>query len=203
MAAPRLVLDAHASAAEAGRLAGDASVPGAPVVDDEGRYVGVFTAADGAPGTTGTAGHMADPTVATVALSASLFEAFDALPDGQHWLTVLDDDRRVRGIIAVGDIVRAYRRAAEVDNIRINAVASDAELLEVRVGSDSPVQGRRLDERLLPTGTLVVSVARDGTVLPAEASTVLGEGSLVTVLTAPAHLERVRVLLSGSSNTSG
>lgn len=51
----------------------------------------------------------------TVAINVNLDDALDAMRGGHGWLTVLDADRKVRGIRATRDIARGYRVEAERD----------------------------------------------------------------------------------------
>ncbi|MFC7448533.1 HPP family protein [Rhodococcus daqingensis] len=198
MTAPRLVLVGGTDVADARRRLRDADVPGAPVVDDEGRFLGAVSSAELAvaqPDT--TLARRADAGAPTVDVTANLDEALEALPDEVRWLTVLDERRRVRGIVAVPDIVHGYRAEILAEERRVERVGSHVEVLEVLAGEGSPVLGKPLGDRALPPGSLVVSVRRGDAVLPGTASTRLRAGDAVTILVPPDQRESVRRTVEG------
>ncbi len=184
-APPRLVLrDADTVREAAARLA-DAGVPGAPVVDAQGLFLGAVgrdRLAAAAHPDQPVARHV-DAAAPSVADDASLAETFDALPAGERWLTVLDAGRRVVGVVAVSDIVRAYRHAVSADARRLTRLATDTGVAEIRVGNDSTAAGRTIAQAALPDGTIVVSLQRGDTVVPVTGSTTLQAGDILTVLT--------------------
>ncbi|WP_446666343.1 TrkA C-terminal domain-containing protein [Flexivirga sp. B27] len=126
----------------------------------------------------------------------------DALPATVHWLTVLDDERRVQGILAFSDIVRAYHRALRADARRMSRVASSAGIQDVVVGPGSPLIGRRLDEQVLPDGVIVVAVRRGDAMLLGLGAVQLAAGDQVTVLVRPDRLDGIHTLFDGDAVTS-
>ncbi|MFD4179927.1 TrkA C-terminal domain-containing protein [Rhodococcus sp. NPDC058514] len=198
MSAPLVVLVGSTDvAAGLERLRG-AGVPGAPVVDDVGRFLGAVALAELAaaqPDT--TVSRCADAGAPTVDVTANLDEALDAMPDEFRWLTVLDERRRVCGIVAVPDVVHGYRAEILAEERRVERVGSHVEMLEVRADEASPVLGKPLGDRALPAGSLVVSVRRGDAVLPGTASTRLRAGDAVTILVPPEQRDAVRRLVEG------
>ena len=188
MSAARLVLNEQVTARTAAARLAAAGVPGAPVVDGAGRYLGAIHR-EGLPGEDEPVGRFADATVPTVTDRATLDEVVDALPAGQPWLPVLDDQRRVLGILAVSDIVRGYRGAIAADARQLSGVASNAVTVEARVGEDSPVIGRALRDAALPPGSIVLAVQRGAGLLPPTGELTLETGDVVTVLARPDHAE--------------
>jgi CIC family chloride channel protein len=166
------------------------ALEGVPVVDAEGRLVGVLTRADiravpvEARATTTVASTMNSGPV-TALPSQTLDAALDTLASHRvRWLPVLggEDDRRVVGIVTAADVVRAYRAALNRVVRGVSGVAAGADLFDLKVSPASEVAGRTLQElRLLPE-TLVVSIRRDDEIVTPRASTRLLPGDIVTVL---------------------
>ncbi|MFH5243588.1 TrkA C-terminal domain-containing protein [Antrihabitans spumae] len=198
---PRLVLSESTRAAAAFEAMSAVSVPGAPVVDEHGRFVGaVFTDVlstelQTRKGDT-SLGRWLDASAPTVAVAATLADAVDALPDGHRWLTVVDDQRLVRGIVGVREIVHGYRTAVQVDVERFGKVSANADLIDVRVGETSTAVGRELGDNAVPDGVIVVSILRGDSVLPGAAAVALHAGDVVTLLGHQTDLEQVRALLT-------
>ncbi|MBJ8342660.1 chloride channel protein [Antrihabitans sp. YC3-6] len=198
---PRLVLSESTRAAAAFDSMSAASVPGAPVVDEHGRFVGaVFTDVlstelQTRKGDT-SLGRWLDASAPTVAVAATLADAVDALPDGHRWLTVVDDQRLVRGIVGVREIVHGYRTAVQVDVERFGKVSANADLIDVRVGETSTAVGRELGDNAVPDGVIVVSILRGDSVLPGAAAVALHAGDIVTLLGHRTDLEQVRAMLA-------
>lgn len=149
-------------------------MPGAPVVDTAGRYLGTVHAG-GLAGET-PVGRLVDATAPTVTDRASLDEAVDALPAGQPWQPVLDQERRVVGSIAVTDVVRGYRGAVAADAKQLAAVASNAATFDAVVANDSAMIGRPLRDIPLPDGTIVLTISRGDDLLAPSADLKLAAG---------------------------
>lgn len=217
---PRLVLREDAPLAEALDELRAADVPGAPVVDDEGLYLGTVdlgrvallleqaapaaTSRDAALGgvapTPGglTVAAAIDATTATVPDTARLDVALEALMQaGGKWVTVTSA-RRVVGILAVTDLVRGYQHALATNAGQIAAVSPNAVTIAERVGGDSPVAGVPLSAAGLPSGCIVVSVQRGEHMLFATGSTELQHGDLVSALANPANADTARRLIRGT-----
>jgi len=196
MAVPRAVLSADQDVAAAIHSLERDAVRGAPVIDSEGRFrgtVGLRDLRDADPAA--PLSRQVDASAASVTESSNLDQAIDALPEGRAWLTVLDEQRRVRGIIAITDVVRAYHAALRRDRDRLSRVSANAGVAEIRVGDGSALIGHPLAESALPDGTIVISVRRDDSVLLGLGSVQLRAGDLVTVLARPSRLGAVRELL--------
>jgi trk system potassium uptake protein TrkA len=70
-------------------------------------------------------------------------------------------------------------------------------LIEAAVGEGSALAGRSLAESRLPSGVLVVSLLRDGTVVYPRGDTVVAPGDRLTVLVARGREPEVQKLLTG------
>jgi H+/Cl- antiporter ClcA len=197
MTAPRAVLDSAATVAAAVTELERAGVPGAPVVDAEGRFRGTVELEDLRPADQDVPlSRLVDATAPSVSVTANLDEAIDALPQGHPWLSVLDDRRAVSGILAISDVVRAYHAALQADARRLSQVSANAGLADVQVSAESPLAGRAIGDAVLPDGAIVVSVRRGDSVLLGRGSVRLQEGDHVTVLARPERIAAVRRLLS-------
>jgi CIC family chloride channel protein len=134
---PTVVLRDEVTAAEALDALREAGVPGAPVVDAQGSYRGTV-ALDLLAGLRGEELELAlaevlDPSSATVALDATLDVGLDAITQaGGRWVTVTGESREVAGILAIGDIVRGYRRVLDADLGRISKVSGPESVEELR-----------------------------------------------------------------------
>lgn len=200
MSTPLLVLRADTPIGSATAAMQRAGVPGAPVVDAAGHLRGSVeaTALSDAPAQALLAHHV-DPGAPSVHEGASLDHAVDALPEGHGWLTVVDDERRVRGIVAIPDIVRAYHARLRAEVRRAIGGPPGSGLAEVPVGAGSPLIGHPIEERAFPSGVIVLSVRRGDAVLLGQSSIALQAGDVVTILARPERLSQVRALLDPGS----
>ena len=199
---PRAVVPSAARAAEALAALEAAGVSGAPVVDDEGHFLGTVEAARLArvaeSDPTAPISGALDTTITSVSDTARLDAALEALMHaGGQWVTVTSS-RRVVGILSIGDVVRGYQRALMANAGQITQVAPNAVTLEERVGSDSPLVGVELSHAGLPPGTIVISVQRGDQMLLAGGTTALQPGDLVSVLTSPITAEATRRMIRGT-----
>jgi H+/Cl- antiporter ClcA len=202
MMVPRVVLTADTLAPDALDQLTDAGVPGAPVVDADGRFVGSVHATAlnerVAAGADDAIGGSADAEAITVAVDAGLDAALEALATSRgDWVPVLDADMHVAGIVGTTDMVRGYRLALRATMRRLSRAAAGSVLLEVEVGEAAPAAGRRLADAGLPAHTVVVAVLRRGDLYFADSETVLHGGDTVTVLTRARMEDTTRGLLEG------
>ncbi len=196
---PRVLLTTDMTVSNAITQLETAFVPGAPAVDTDGRFQGTvymavlrkLTADDDT-----TIERCVDAAAPTVSDGADLGEAIDALPEGHGWLTVLDDEHRVSGILAIGDVVRAYHATLRSDERIVAQVSADSGITYIRMAQSSPLAGHTLAERGLPDGVIVLSVRRGEEALLAAGSVELCAGDLVSVLAPVNMLAAVRALLA-------
>ena len=199
---PRVVIADTESVAHGLAQLEEARVPGAPVVDADGLYLGTVTAdrlrrAAESQADTPVASAV-DATTATVPESARLNVALESLMQaGGQWVTVTSS-RRVVGILAVGDVVTGYERALMTNAGQITEVSQNAVTFEERVGEGSPLAGVALRDAGLPPGCIVVSVQRGEQMLFATGSTVIERGDLVSALTNPTTAEAARRMVRGT-----
>jgi len=204
MAVPRLVLPARASASEALAELHASDLPGAPVVNGDGAFIGsVHTqpledqAAD-RPDV--RVGRLADAEAMTVPVDAALDAAVDAVATSRGgWVPVLDSDMRVVGIVASSDLVVGWRMAMRHAIHRLGRAARHAALLEATVESGAPADGARVDQLALPRGAVLVAVLRGNGLMFADGNTVLSSGDVVSAFTRRGDEQAVHQLLRSSS----
>ncbi|MHB1467753.1 MAG: CBS domain-containing protein [Solirubrobacteraceae bacterium] len=114
MGAPLLVVDAAQDGSAAQTELQKRGLEGAPVVDDNGRYIGVLDreANERKLVPEAAAGKIADPTVPSIRPEEDLEAGLQALMNaGRDWVPVLGETRQVIGVLSTGDVVRAHQAA--------------------------------------------------------------------------------------------
>jgi H+/Cl- antiporter ClcA len=203
MATPRLVLRASTTVDEALAALDNAHLPGAPVVNGDGAFIGSLHR-DGVPpreqaedDEAPTVGRIADPNAITVAADGHLDAALEALAVSHgDWVPVLDQTSRVVGIIGTGDLVRGYQLALRASIRRLGRAAKGSILVEHTVSDAAPAIGRRVADLSLPRHTVIVAVLRHGALLFADADTTLQPGDMVSALTRIGDEPVLRVLFA-------
>ncbi|HUY29528.1 MAG TPA: chloride channel protein [Acidimicrobiales bacterium] len=183
---PRLVLDRSEPVGDAAQAMSHAGVEGAPVVDEEGRFAGtvsVTRCAELDPSL--PIARCIDSTAPTVHVTERLDAALEALASsGDHWVSVVDAERRVVGTLAVPDLVTAYRRALTTGLRRIGELGRSETRgpFEIVVAPGSRLDGVALRDGALPRGLVVTTLERDGEAVAPGGSTVLVAGDRLTVI---------------------
>jgi CBS domain-containing protein len=207
MASPRVVLSDDSTVVDALSRMDDTSVPGAPVVDERRLFVGVVRRrllADGSPDDgLDSVGRFADPSAPTATSGEHLDSALESLLLARaNWIPVLDDDRRVVGIVTVSSVVRGYRTALRGHLRRVSEVAPNTVVIDRDVAAGSPVDGVALRDAHLPPGTIVMTLQRDAELVPCRGDTVLLAGDRVGILAHADDADAVRRLLERPVETS-
>jgi H+/Cl- antiporter ClcA len=203
---PRLVLGDHVLVREAREALDVAGVPGAPVTDEQGTYLGTVEhdrlamleseGRDSEP-----IGPVVDATTPAIAQGESLDSGLDALLHaGGGWVPVTGGDRRVVGILAVGQLVRGYRRALVRDLDRVAGVRSGSVSVEERIGPHSVLAGRAIRDVDWPAGCVVMTVQHDERLTFAVGETELAEGDVVSALVPIGGVEGARRLITGEES---
>ncbi len=198
MRTPRLVLDDESSVREAFDALAALGMAGAPVRDGGGRFRGsveIQRLADRDPGE--AVGRACDPRGPTVPLDANLDAVVEILAvDHVARVTVLDVDRRIVGVVAASDVVRAYRGWLEQSLRRLGSTFRGATLLEEEVREGSESDGRAVSDGAWPAGTLIIAIQRGEQLVFPESGTTLHAGDVVSIL-APAGKEDALRLMTG------
>ena len=192
MVRPRLVLHAEESADIASRALKRAGLDSAPVVDGAGRFMG--TAARETLAEKGENGQVVsdfvDPGAPAVSESSRLDVALDALTEAPlSWVPVLDNDRRVVGILSVSDVVHAYHQELLTGAQRLSDLGAITGTSQVTITAESLIVGKTLRSARLPKGLLVTSLTRRDHVLVPDGDTVFDVGDRLSVLGRPGDLE--------------
>jgi CIC family chloride channel protein len=206
MSPPRLLIPAPTGAADALDLLQRARLPGAPVLNEDGAFIGSLQthllAEHVAGGETRPAGRLADVEAMTLPVDAYFDSAIEAIPASKGgWVPVLDDQMTVVGIVAASDLVRGWQQTMRQAMSGFSAAAGRTATIEGSLGEASPAAGRPIGQLALPRGAIVVSLVRQGTLIAPTAQEVLQPGDMITVLARPAHREIIQELLDLASRT--
>jgi CIC family chloride channel protein len=202
MSRPRLVIPAETPAAEALRRLHDARLPGAPVVNADGAFIGSLQTnqlAEAVAGAeTGDAGRLADVEAMTLPGDANFEAAIESLPASKGgWVPVLDDDMSVLGIISGAELVRGWQETMRQSVDRLTTATGSTTVVEGTIGAGSPLTGSSVSALRLPRGSAIISTVRRGALLSSDTSQRLEVGDVVTVLTRTSDAGRVRGALTG------
>jgi len=77
------------------------------------------------------------------------------------------------------------------------------EIIEILLGADSSVSGRRVGDLAMPEGSLLISVLRNGTGFVPSADTVLEAGDEVLAVLDPGKEDDIKVLFGPRGNGGG
>ena len=200
MSPPRLVIPASTPAADALRQLDDAQLPGAPVVNGDGAFIGSVQAAtltmlvEG--GDTSNAGRLADVEAMTLPAEAGLDAAIDALPASKSgWVPVLDDDMHILGIVSASDLIRGWQQTMRQSVHRLTEAATATTVVEGDIAAHWKLGRTPIAELGLPAGAIVVSAIRHGSFLQPTTRQHLQAGDTVTVLAQRPDADTVREVL--------
>jgi len=201
MAEPRLVLAGRRTARDALAALEAAGLPGAPVVNRDGAFLGSVQTPRLREAVTGGAdavvGKLADVDAMTVPLDAGLDAAVDAVASSRGgWVPVLDEQTHVVGVISVSDLVLGWRLATRGAMRRLGSATRDTALVEHAVTGD--VAGKTIGELRLPTGAFVVAVHRSNALAFPRHDTVLQDADVLSVLVRKGQEDAVEALLRGA-----
>jgi Trk K+ transport system NAD-binding subunit len=136
-----------------------------------------------------------DVTPSPVHRDVRLDVVLDILTTGsQTWATVIDDDRRVVGTIALSDIVRNYRRTTQAYLRRLTQMGGATGVVELMVAEVSPLVGLRLRASLVPRGALITSIERGRNVIRPSGDTIVHAHDRLSALGASSDLDRLAEL---------
>lgn len=194
MVSPRCVLVDSVDRRDFARRLRDSEVEAAPVVDLEGRYLGVVSL-DSLRQDDAASHESAIPidvTPSPVHQDVRLDVVLDILTSAsQTWATVIDDSRRVVGTVALSDIVRNYRRTTQAYLHRLTQMGGATGVVEIVVAEDSPIVGLLLRAPLIPRGALITSIERGRNVIRPSGDTVIQAHDRLTALGGSTDLDRL------------
>ncbi len=167
---------------------------GLPVVDGDGRLVGVITVNDivrtGGPSDQVVAAAAMTPNPATIVPTAPVSEALErmaALGVGRLPVVEVDHPAALVGMFRREDVIKGYHRAlgttarvhAQPERLRART-AADARFFELEIPAGSIADGRAVSEVHWGEGCLVVSINRGATQLVPSGRTILQAGDAIT-----------------------
>ena len=191
-------------------------VHGLPVVDDNGRLVGIITLQDVQRATEEDPSNLDKPVgefcqrhLIVVYPDDSVKEAlFQMSAHGIGRLPVVDPlhPDRLIGWISRASILRAYElglaRRARLRNrgeqVRLEALA-DAPVLEITVAEGAPAANKKVAEVKWPEGAVLVRVQRGRRLLIPHGDTLLKPGDRLTIVAEADVVDDLRWLLEGSA----
>jgi CBS domain-containing protein len=204
MATPRVVVTGGTTVRAARHQIEEAGVTGAPVIDDQGRFEGSVALADLRAverGSDRALESMVDVSAPTVAGQAHLGVALDALTtSAEHWVTVLDSERKVLGTVAISDVVRGYRLGLLASLQKVNTIGEPGGTDRVRIESDSPLVGRTLRHSGLPISVIVTTIQRRRDLVVPDGSTVLEAGDELLLIGQSSDIDVVRRFGAGRAS---
>ncbi len=167
----------------------------APIVDADGRYLGVVSRAAlerRGPSKESPTGVPVDLTPSPVYQDVRLNVVLDVLTSlPQTWATVVDPDLRVVGTIALSDIVRNYRRTTQTYLRRLAETAGTTGLAELVIAANSRLVGHSLRSASIPRGALITTIERGTEVIRPTGDTVFHAGDRLTVLGAENEIDQL------------
>ncbi len=204
MAPPRLIVNGEMSVAQARRQLGEQGVSGVPVIDREGRFEGTLSleslGTDGS-GDDRRLGALVDAAAPTVSESAHLDVAVDAMSTAtQHWVPVLDSERKVVGTVATSDVVRGYRLGLLASLQQTNPDGDDGGSDRVTVAADSPIADQSLRHADLPPSVIVTTIQRNRDLVVPNGDTVLTPGDELVLIGNSGEIAVVRDLAMASAD---
>lgn len=193
MVLPTVTLFPQQSITEAEKLLVDQALSGAPVLDQDGRLVGVLSQRDiqRIALDERACQLVANQMTTQVVLAAPdepLDEVLERLSMSQRsWVPVIDqedhpDQRSLVGTLSVAGIMRAYRFTLSHDLRRMQGLVKGTALIEIQIEPSMPLVGCSLQEICLPVGCLVVSLRREEETLFPQHDIVVQAGDVLTFL---------------------
>ncbi len=192
MVRPSLVIVARESADMAQKTLKHAGLDGAPVIDGAGRFMG--TAARATLAEKDDQGQVVsdfvDSGTPAVSESSRLDVALDSLTESPlSWVPVLDDDRRVVGLLSISDVVRAYHQELLASAQRVSELGTITGTSQVTITAGSLIVGKTLRSAGLPKGLLITSITREDHMFVPNGDTVFEGGDQLSILGRPSDLE--------------
>ncbi len=178
MASPRLLLRADMPTIEARAIIGETHLPASPVIDDNGRFIGVLSA-DAEPSDADRAAAAADTSYPTVPSDRGLDYVLDAMVSaGVSWVPVVEN-QHVVGVIAMKEIMTGYQRALRRSLHLVADVRGRSILVEATVADGSPLAGTTVATAPWPPGTFALSIDRHSHLIAPGPETTVQAGDVV------------------------
>src|SRR4051794_451824 len=202
MSTPRLVLAEDRNAGDARTLLDEGRLAGAPVIDGDGKFVGVVLS-NSVDGQATTAGDLADRAYPTIAADQGLDVALDIMASaGTNWVPVIDNGRVV-GIIGMNEVIGGYQSNLRRSLRRLAEVKGSTILVEAPVGERSPYAGTTVATAPWPPGTFALSIDRRSHLIVPRAETTLEAGDVIAAVVPVGAEFELRRGLDGEHRENG
>lgn len=200
---PQLVLQSDASAEQGRKELLESKLPGAPVVNSSGKYLGIVTADRIAqhqeldPDT--TVYDLMEPAGNPVSESAKLETSLEVLlQSGMTWVPVTAANNQLAGVLSFSDIVRGYNNALDSKAGYMYSLTSRAIATECRVGKGAVVAGKKIREAGFPPGCVIVWVQHEGNRTYATGTTEIAEGDIVNAIVTTYEVANLHRILASN-----
>ena len=201
MRSPRLVIPGETPAAEVQRLLESAALPGAPILGNDGKFVGVVCCDTAEQQVSVTAAAAADHAYPTVPSDRGLDFALDVMASaGITWVPVIDGNRVV-GIVGMNEVIAGYQRALRRSLRLLADVTGSSALVEARVGDASAFAGETVATAPWPRGSFALSIDRRSQLIAPTPETELQTGDVVVAVVPAAGEAELRRRLDGDPPT--
>jgi hypothetical protein len=128
-----------------------------------------------------------------VSESAHLDVAVEAVSTAtQHWVAVLDSERKVVGTVATSDVVRGYRLGLLASLQRMAPGGDEGGSDRVGVGSGSLLANQPLRHAGLPLSVIITTIQRNRDLMVPNGDTVLQPGDELVLIGSPVDIAAVR-----------
>lgn len=201
MSSPTLLIRHDEDPATIARSLDDRGLPGAPVVDEGHRFLGVVEkrALKRRDGFDPLKDLVADDWPA-VNEEDHLDVVIDRLTSSEcNWACVLDENGTVTGIVGMSDLIRGYREALRGSFSRLIGIKKSTTLIEETVGEASPLIGKSLAEIAWPAGTVALSLARGSQLSFPSAATVLQKEDTISLIAGTRNANAIRAQILGTT----
>jgi len=203
MSPPRLVLHADHNSQQALGLLDDGRLPGAPVTDGDGKFVGVVLSNSINDGHGATAAAAADPSYPTIAPDQGLDVALDIMASARaNWVPVVDGGCLV-GIIGMNEVIGGYQSNLRRSLRRLAEVKGSTVLVEAPVGDHSLFAGSTVATAPWPPGTFALSIDRRSHLIVPRAETKLEPGDVIAAVVPAGAEAELRTGLDGQHRRNG
>ena len=193
---PRLVFRPSEPAGAALARLDASGLPGAPVVEVDGAVRGTVSRSELAGADPAAPiGPLAGRQMSVIAATDGLDDALGLLTDEhREWAPVVRDGHLV-GILSVGDVMAAYRRALAGNTRQIRGLEAGGLLLEGDLRAGSTLTGSTVATAPWPRDTVLIAIQRAGQLIVPRGDVALQAGDRLSIFAAPSAEAATRTLL--------